>query len=407
MNILFVTPRIPYPPDTGAKVRTFNLLRQANIEGNNVTMLSFLYSTEEEQYLKHINEMGVKVITLPGKDRITLKAAFFSLLKRMPVTVVKYYNKEMAEALIRLIREENIDLVYFDHIHLGQYARFCNGVPYVIDEHNVESLILKRLSERKSNFFKKIAFRDQFNKMVSLESKICSDKNSRIFVVSEEDKINLEQLCKNKVKAEIIPNGVDTEYFKAPSDQVTTSPEEDALVFVGSMDWLPNTDAVEYFYKDILPLIWNKKPELKFYIVGKKPSLSIQRLNKIDQRIIVTGSLDDVRPVIGKAKVFVVPLRIGGGTRLKILEALAMGKAVVSTSIGAEGILVVDGKHLLIGDVPQAFADKVVAFLEDDFLCRRLGEEGRKLVVENYDWKIIGAKLNGVYQAVVKRHHEE
>lgn len=400
MNILFVAPRIPYPLNTGAKIRTFNLLRQAHINGNNVTMLSFLYQTEEKEYLKKIAEAGIKTETIPGKDKITLRTALVSLLKREPVAIVKYYNKTMAETIARLIKNSAIDLVHFDHIHMGQYARFCSNIPAVIDEHNVESLILKRLCKVENNFFKKLAIFDQFIKMAALEKKICCDPKNRVFVVSEEDKKNLEQLCKNQVKAEVIPNGVDTEFFKSTYHQGEVPIEEDALVFLGSMDWLPNEDAVEYFYKDILPLVWLKKPDLKFYILGKKPSLNIQKLGRIDSRIIVTGSLEDIRPVISKTKVFVVPLRIGGGTRLKILDALAMGKAVISTSIGAEGIAVENGKHLLIADTAGEFAEKIIMLLENNLLRRKLEEEGRKLVVKNYDWQIIGKKLDSAYQEI-------
>lgn len=177
--------------------------------------------------------------------------------------------------------------------------------------------------------------------------------------------------------------------------------EEEALVFTGSMDWLPNDDAMVYFCKDILPLIWEKKPDVTIYIVGKSPSAELKKLAEHDNRIEVTGRVDDVRPYMEQAKVFVTPLRIGGGTRLKILEAMSMEKAVVSTSIGAEGIDYTKDSDISIADQPQEFADVVISLLNSDEDRKSMGENGRKLVLEKYDWGIIGKKLREIYGKLV------
>src|SRR5262249_21774112 len=178
----------------------------------------------------------------------------------------------------------------------------------------------------------------------------------------------------------VIPTGVDTEYF-AP---VTASASEPRLVFTGSMDWLPNEDAMRFFCHEVLPLIRAEEPRTRLAIVGRTPTAAVRAL--ADEHIEVTGTVADIRPFMRKATVYVVPLRIGGGTRLKIFEAMAMGQAVVSTTVGAEGLPVVDGEHAIIADGPRAFADAVVSLLRDARRRQALAAAARKLVVEHYGW---------------------
>ncbi len=402
-NIVFVVPRIPYPLDTGAKIRTFNLLKEINNE-NNIILLSFIYNEQEREYAKDLEKLGIKVITIMSKDKIGFFTILNSLFTGLPLIIAKYRNKKMKHVLSCLIRKNNISLIHFDHIHLGQYSNACDGIPSIIDEHNIESIILKRMIARERNWLMKLIQQAEYKRMARLERDECL-RASVVSVVSEQDKDNLQALCQNGLNPIVIPNGVDTGFFK-PLYMNNAIPEEQSMVFTGSMDWLPNSDAVKYFCKEILPLIWKINSDVKFYIVGKKPPSSIRYLGKHDGRIIVTGSVEDVRIYIAKSKVFVVPLRIGGGTRLKILESFSMEKAVVSTFIGAEGLDVKDGQHLLLADTPQDFAQKVTLALEDDRLRKRLGSEGRKLVEHQYDWKIIGQKLNAIYREVVTNGHQ-
>ena len=411
MNILYVTPRLPYPVDTGAKIRTFNLIKQTRAVGNRVVLLSFIYTEKEKTGIEAIEDMGIDVITVKGNDSIDLFMMAKAFFHGLPLTVAKYRNKKMVFALNELINNCGIDLVHFDHVHLGQYADYCNGIPSVIDEHNVESIILRRYAERESNLLKKIALKREYRKMKQFERKQCL-KASKVFVVSENDRDILIKLCSNDIDPEIIPNGVDTEYFTTPDTRVRSeakpprrghlTPEDESIVFVGSMDWLPNVDAVNYFCKDILPLIWEKKSKTKFCIVGKEPPSKIRSMAKRDNRIIVTGSVEDVRPFVAASEVFAVPLRIGGGTRLKILEALASGRAVVSTSIGIEGLDVKANEHLLVADSNYDFAGKILHVLENERLRSQLGEKGSRFVKENYDWNNIGKKLINVYKEVMR-----
>lgn len=378
MNILFVVPRDPEPPDTGGKIRTYNLIKQARAQGHLVTVLPFF-----------------------GRDRISTKAVFSALGRGLPLSIAKYRSRAMAEAIHKVLRKKKIDVVHLDHVHMGQYIDLLAGIPCVIDEHNVECLILKRLAQNTRHPLKKIIFWREQNRMAKLEVRVCS-KVFRTLFVSEEDRQNYGKLGGDLRNTAVIPNGVDTEYFRFQGSNVSTS-QENSLVFTGSMDWLPNSDSVEYFCKEMLPLVWVRNPNVKFIVVGKNPPQNIKKLGEKDQRIVVTGGVPDVRPYVEKSKIFVVPLRIGGGTRLKILEAMSMEKAVVSTTIGAEGTKCVDGRDIALADAPQAFADRILGLLKDDAQRAAMGHAGRQLVLQVYDWKIIGENLSKIYEEILPK----
>jgi sugar transferase (PEP-CTERM/EpsH1 system associated) len=396
MRILFVTPRLPLPADTGAKIRTFNLLKNV-AKDNKVALLSF-YFEENQKAVEDLKALGIEAHLVKAAESIHP----FSIFSQRPVSIEKYRSVEMENRLKGLTAKNNFDLLHFDHLHMGQYRDCANGLSCILDEHNVESVILERCADAQKNLFRKWLFKSQAKKMAGFEAGL-SKRFSKCLTVSETDKKNLAELSGEVSNIEVIPNGVDTEYFKSHFKsqcyQVTRSPKEDALAYTGSMDWLPNNDAVMYFYQEILPLIWLKNDKVKFYVVGKNPSNELLRLSKQDKRIVVTGSVDDVRPYIARAKVFVVPLRIGGGSRLKILEAMGMEKAVVSTTIGAEGIDYTEDINILLADNPQSFADKILSLLNHNGAkVKEIGVNARKLVCNQYDWGIITGKLNNIYR---------
>ena len=331
MRILFVAPRCPLPANTGAKIRTYNLLKQA-MKNHSVTLVAFSFEDKDYHYIEILKKDGIEVHLVKAKENINP----FTIFSNKPVSIEKYRSKKMRNKLRSIIASKKFDLVHFDHLHMAQYKDYINGLPCILDEHNVESVILKRCADISRNIVKRQLFKSQAQKMTNLEGKLAG-RATKCLVVSDNDKDNLSSLLGQNGKIAVVPNGVDTDYFQ-PQAANRTAQTENAVVFIGSMDWLPNSDAVEYFCKDILPLIWKVKKKVKFYIVGRNPAGNIIELAKGDGRIEAVGDRRDVRPYIEKAKVFVVPMRIGGGTRLKILEAMSMQKAVVSTPLGAEGI---------------------------------------------------------------------
>lgn len=400
LNILFFSPTVPYPAIDGGRIRVLNLVsRLCRI--HKVTLLTFITLPTDEQGIDYMRRMGMAVagVRLSGQNStMSYRSLLRSFIQRKPVTVVKYYCTDMVAVLKNLLKSRSFDIIHFEMIHTGQYLMMENDIYHsaktVLGEQNIDSNVWYRLSQTEANPLKKLTYYSQYRAFAKYESKICGEFDA-CTCVSTQDREKLMSICP-EASIDVIPNGVDLDYFK-PGDL-----EEDAasLVFTGSMDWHPNEDAVLYFCDYILPIIRVKLPEVRFYIVGSNPTPRVLDLRRIEG-VIVTGSVEDVRPYIARGAVYVVPIRVGGGTRLKILQALAMEKAVVSTTIGCEGQELQPGQHLLAADEPQQFANAVIRLIKDKALRRRLGENGRAFVKERYDWDVIVRKLDLLYRKLV------
>lgn len=405
MKILFIAPRLPLPPDTGAKIRTFNIIKQIK-KFADVDVACFSFEQDDQRHVESLRQMGIPVHLVPSPEPGLWAKAAGVLFHHQPFSIVKYHASAMVQ-MIRSLQEKNrYDLVHMDHIHMAHYQRLFELTPCVVDEHNVEYKILERCAGVEKKFFKKRMFLSQARKMRHFES-VMVGKMSACLAVSADDASVLRGLISSHMPVHVIDNGVDTGFFRVSEEPVTgksgSSSEENALVFTGSMDWLPNDDAVVYFCKEILPLIWCVKPDVTFYVVGKNPSATIKELAQKDKRIVVTGVVDDVRVYVERSKVFVVPLRIGGGSRLKILEAMSMRRAVVSTRIGAEGIKCAHGKDIVLADHPEDFASEVLGLLDAPQKRELLGRQARELVCGHYDWDIIGKRLNKIYAELISK----
>lgn len=397
MNILFIAPRLPYPADTGAKIRTYNNLKQI-ARNHSVDLVCFSFDKKDSRHKKTLAEtLGIRahMVDMPAANILVM--ALRVIFSRQAITTKKYFLHPMSEALMKISVENKFDLVHVDHIHMANYLTLFPGIPCVIDEHNVEYRILERFSRLNSSVLKRVVYSWQADKMRTFERAMIR-RAGHCLAVSSDDKTLLANLAGKDITVDVIANGVDTDFFD--NDHLPVANEE-TLVFTGSMDWVPNDDAMIYFCSNILPLIWKVKPEVRIYIVGRNPNVRLRALAGRDQRIFVTGAVDDVRVYMRKAKVFVVPIRVGGGTRLKILEAMSMQMAVVSTSIGAEGIKFTNGQDISIADQPQAFADAVLTLLNHSDVRQQMGVAARDLVRTTYDWSIIGDQLENVYQKLI------
>lgn len=396
MNILFLTTRLPYPPDSGAKIRDFNLIKEIS-KRHNVALISFIENKREKMNLEFLKPYckSVEVVKERGKINLFI-SIFISFFTKKPFTIAKFYSMRMRNK-IKLVLNNKYDLIHCSHLHMAQYVENLKNIPKILDEHNVEFFLIKRYLKEEQNLIKKIfVYFLQYLKLAKYESNI-SQKFKHCFVVSEIDKKNLESIAPNVVVS-VIPNGVDVIFYEPRRDEQRSN----ILVFTGVMDWFPNEDAVLFFYEQIWPLIKKEIKEVSFHIVGRNPSNKILNLSRQEKNIIITGYVDDVRPYIARSSVYIVPLRIGGGSRLKILEAMAMGKAIVSTSIGCEGLGITDNENILIANSPVEFAKKTVLLLKDSALCNKLGISARKLVENKCSWDIIGKKLDEVYNEVIK-----
>ncbi len=396
LNILFVSATVPYPTIDGGRIRVLSLVSNL-CQFNKVAFLTFITSAKDEEGIEKLRELGIEVVGVRWNydDKASnLSILLSQIIRGKPLTVAKYYSPKMLDELNRLINERNFDVIHFEMLHTGQYLsslHASHSVKTILDQQNIDSLIWQRLFRTESNPIKKLAYHWQYRSFTKFERKLCPDFSTCV-CVSDEDRKRLLQICPT-ANTDVAPNGVDLEYFEPVNENIQKS----MLVFTGSMDWQPNEDAVLFFCDHIFPLIKAKIPKIAFYIVGSKPTERVLQLDNIEG-VTVTGFVDDVRSYIADAEVYVVPLRIGGGTRLKILQAFAMEKSVVSTSVGCEGIDVTDGENILISDEPSQFAENVIRLLMDRQLSHKLGENGRNLVQQKYEWRAIARKLDSIYR---------
>ena len=397
MKILFLSPTVPFPLTDGGRIRVFNLLKQI-AKKSDITLLALETQPTDEEGVAELQQLGVQVHLVPNAPtlpRVSLGTLLKAFLKRQPITVARYDLPAYRQKFRELIATENYDLVHYEMFHTAQFYTETD-LPGLLSQQNVDSEIWRRLCSETANPFYKFAYWTQQLAFQRYE-RVLSPKFDAVTCTSDIDAAVFQGHCAADAIA-IIPNGVDVTHFQP--DFTTEAPAH--LIYIGSMDWYPNEDAVAFFADDILPGIQSKVSDVQFSIVGGNPSARVQKLAARDG-VIVTGRVPEIKPYFAEATVFVVPLRIGSGTRLKILEALAMGKAIVSTSVGAEGLDLNDGEEIFIADAPEPFAEAVTRLLTDPALRRRIGENGRARVEKDYDWRSIGEKLYQRYTEIGSR----
>jgi sugar transferase (PEP-CTERM/EpsH1 system associated) len=343
-----------------------------------------------------MREVCTDVIAIPRSDppkgswRFYVDAARH-LASPLPYAVEKYRSPAFARRLRGLLAERAFDLIVCDFLFPAINMPGVLPCPSVVFTHNVESEIWRRHTETKTSTLGRLLYGMQYRRMLRYEPRALA-RFDGVLAVSEADGETLRRLYPDIIRrpVHIVPTGVDTRYFTPAA--CPSPPMSRSVVFTGSMDWLPNEDAMLFFCRETLPLIRREEPDVTLTIVGRAPTPSVSALAR-QHGVSVTGRVDDVRPYVRDAAVYVVPLRIGGGTRLKIFEAMAMAKAVVSTHVGAEGLPVTDGEHVCLADEPQAFASAVVRLLRDLNRRRQLEAAARALVLERHDWSAVAGRL--------------
>jgi sugar transferase (PEP-CTERM/EpsH1 system associated) len=394
MKLLWVKAGGLLPPDTGGKIRSYHILKQL-ARHHAITLFTF--------YPEHPNDLHPrgadifsKVIAVPLPLPPRRSPAEYARYLRMllagrPFTIDKYFYPVVYRRYAALLASANFDLTVCDFIFPAPLIDWQTP-PKILFTHNVEAQVWQRHYKVASNPAVKLA--------CWLESRALDRAERRyalladyVLTVSENDRAAFARYT-DPARISVIPTGVDTEYFQ-PSGQPQ---QPDTTVFTGSMDWMPNEDGVAYYVEKIFPLVRKEIPEALFWAVGRRPPRRIQVL--ASESVTVTGAVDDIRPYLARAAVCVVPLRSGSGTRIKIFEAMASGKAVVSTVMGAEGLPVTHGENIILADEPADFARAVVALLRDPERRERLGRAARGLVEQNYGWPSVGAYFDRIVQSV-------
>jgi polysaccharide biosynthesis protein PslH len=403
VRILFVTQIVPYPPFGGVLQRGYNLLRELGRQ-HEVHLLAFHHPDElppGEPVERSRAELGKFCRSLeyfplwPKKSRLHKLVAFgVGSLIREPFSVLAHKSAALAERIESLCEKRACDIVHLDTIALAPYLENCGAVPAALCHHNIESQLMARRAEHESNFAARRYVAAQSRKLLDYE-RVQPARFRLNITVSQNDSAMLRSICPAAHAVEI-PNGVDTEYFKPTGHDGTP-----ALIYTGGMNMFANRDAVEWFLEAIWPRVKAVMPEARFYAIGSRPSAKLLAAAAADPHVEAPGFVDDVRPWVSRAAVYVVPLRVGGGTRLKVVDAMAQGKAIVSTTVGAEGVEGEDGRHFLLRDDPQSFADTVVELLRDPARRRQLGSDARDRAVERYSWPLLADRLAGHYARVI------
>ncbi|HXH07676.1 MAG TPA: glycosyltransferase [Vicinamibacterales bacterium] len=402
MRILWLNPNLLVPLDKGGKLRTWHLLRQL-APRHDITYVCFAPPAARPEHLEAMHQVCARLVAMPREDppkgtpRFWLHAARF-LLDPLPYAVAKYRSRRFARAVAEILRVERPDVVVCDFLPpLVNLPRGPLPAPMVLFTHNVEAEIWRRHALNAAGP-RRALLRGQWRRMQAFESAALA-RADLVLAVSDADRETFARLYPGRApRCLVVPTGVDTTYFRPP---VALDADPHRLVFTGSMDWLPNEDAMLYCCREILPVIRRREPGVSLQIVGRDPTPAVRRLAR-EPGVEVTGTVDDIRPYLARAGAVVVPLRIAGGTRLKIFEAMAMGRPVVATTVGAEGLPVADGRDILIADDPERFAAAVVRLVRDDAERRRIGLAARRLVESRYDWAVVARALEEAVTAVAR-----
>lgn len=395
MNILHISPRIPFPLDTGAKIEIFNSIKLM-ASAHEITLLVFEEKdNKNESLISPLKELCKRIEIVPRN--VSSFLPFKNLFNNTPLAIAKYQSEEMKNKITQMLNENHFDLVRIDHLHLAQYGIYFRNIPKILRMHNVESQFMKRYAQYQTNPLVKFYALLEANRLEMYIKKIWS-KFDCFLMVSQEDEKEFKKIAP-QANTKVIPIGVDTEYFRLTLSNLNSK----QLMFCGSLEWQPNLDAVKFFIKEIFPLVRKEEPETKFLVIGKLPAATkIKQLNNTPG-IILKGYVDDVRPYAAESAVFVVPLRIGSGIRVKILETMAQGIPIVSTSLGCEGLEVNHGEHLLIADKPEEFCQHIITLLRNPTLAQTLVRNARKLIEEKYSLKVIKSQLEQIYREVTSK----
>ncbi len=403
MNILFLTPQLPCPPWQGTTLRNYHLI-EGLAERHTISLLTFL---EPQQPVDaagwgRLPQLCKKIVTVPMPTRSTAHRLLDLVRTNQPDMALRLKSSAFAERLTDWLRTESFDIVHIEGIELAPYLPLlvdASDPPLsLFDDHNAEYILQKRAFETDLRLplrWHAAAYSFlQWWRLRRFEAQVCQAAD-RVLAVSDTDRVALEAL-RLKKRVWVIPNCIDVASYAPSPDQPETVPAF-TLLFTGKMDFRPNIDAALWFGNEIWPLIKAQEPAATWGIVGKSPHPRLDSLRS-DPSITIVGQVPEMPPYLRAAELYVIPLRIGGGTRFKLLEAMAAGTPVVSTTVGAEGVPVRTDRDLLLADRPAEFAAAVLRLLRDPELRDRFSASSLALVREHFDWRTIVPNLEEIYR---------
>lgn len=403
VRILWVKAGKLLPMDTGGKIRSYNILKKLALS-HDVTLLSYYGGDRDTGYEEAIQKEfhGAQTVftAAPGSSAIAQSTDYLRrLFQAAPFAVSKFTDRRVQSSVSELLKGGSVDVAVCDFLSASQNFPRVLPTPTLLFQHNVETALWRRMATTESNPVKRIVYQIEAAKMDRHE-RFALGNFRHIVAVSEHDRELMLKMNPN-CTISVVPTGVDTQkYAVAPAAQA----EPPRIVFTGSMDWEPNIDAVIYFCEQILPRVLSQYPKTIFQIVGRNPHPKVKRL--ASELVQVTGTVPSVADYLRDATVVIVPLRMGGGTRLKIFEAMAMGKAMVSTSVGAEGLSVQSGRDLILADSPSEFSEAILLLVRDDAVRHRYEQAATELATQ-FDWSRIALRFAEVLQNAARDFHVE
>ncbi|MBK5294697.1 MAG: glycosyltransferase [Acidobacteriia bacterium] len=399
MKILWVNSGFLHPTTKGGHIRTLEMLKELH-RRHEIHYVAFADSAYPEG-VERSGEYCTRAYPVPNRIPLRGSPAFAgqmiaNLLSSMPLPVSRYQSAAMADSIRRLRNQERFDAIVCDFLFPS--ANFDSLENCVLFEHNLETAIWERQAGTATNPFLRAYFGLQARRMFVYEREVCR-KVAQVIAVSPADAEKMRKRFDIQHVTDV-PTGVDVEHF-SPPDAIERSSD---LVFIGSMDWMPNIDGVCYFVEEIFPIMLAQRPSCTLAIVGRRPAPKVKLLAERNPNIRVTGTVPDIRPHLWGSLVSIVPLRIGSGTRLKIYESMAANVAVVSTSIGSEGLEIHPPEDIRIADDPRQFARQCLELLEDAETRGRVAEAGRRLVSSRFSWAQVTRRMEDLLTATPAGH---
>lgn len=396
LRVLFLAQVFPYPLDSGPKIRAYYVLRYIAAR-HKVTLVAFITHPRELEYVDHLATFCEAVYPLArprslGREGLALAR---SLATGRPFMIERHYDAGMARLVEGLVARERFDLVHMDQVKVAQYGLRIEGIPRVIDKHNAYALVLKGTAGTDPSPMRRLVARFDWPRMARYEGMLCRTFEG-VVAVTEADREALVRFSGDGREIPIIPIATDCVAVRP----VRRRADAKDILILGSLFYPPNVDGAVWFAEEILPRIRKEVPQARLLLVGERPAPEVVALGRVDG-VEVTGYVADLRPYLERTAVMAVPLRFGSGMRVKILDGLAWGLPMVSTSIGCEGIDVTPGQDILLADAPEPFAAQVVRLLRDRALADTLATNARRLAEQRYDWRVLYPRWDEVYASVL------
>ena len=396
MKLLFISQNFPYPPyNDGARLKTYNLIKHLS-KYNEIYLITFC-SREEEGFIEKIAPFCSEIVTVPIREKAGIWAKTYKIINNA-IDPRRCASKKMELKIIDAVKLWKPDIVHVELPMMSPYSRTINGIPRIIASHDAISLFAYKNLKASKVLIKKAMWYWLYRQRRWIEEKYYPDYDA-CTVVSNEDRTILEKHCP-ALNIKVIPSGVDTEYFKPLRSNAGHGTERMSIGLFGSMDFIPNSEAAQFFCRKIFPLVAKAVPAARCYIVGRRPPAHIQALHN-NSDIIVTGEVDDIREYYKKVNVVVAPVRLGSGIKNTVLQAMSMEKAIVSTPQAVQAIDVQNGTHLIVAEEPDEFAAEVVQLLKNTGSREKLGNNSRELIANKYSWQAHAEAFQELYGSII------